>query len=401
MINFERYVYKVVVFWDAYYNLSVIINNYTMKIKAISFLAFGAILFASCAKVSEVTQVNGTVVLEGVEEVNVQMGETLDTLVPVVDGRFSITLPTNVTAVATVRANNFGTSLIPDGTPLTVVLDEVSSVTSKHPKISVQERLNAFNAAEQAYVDEYSNTQRDILGDTLLTDEEKMAKMETFYESFFGPYNEFNLKTYSDNTDNFVALFAFQNLANEFEDAQLDSLLNLLAPALQEHDYVKSVREAILARIETGEGRMFKDFTVNTVVGMTRSVPPQPKYKEVKFSDYVGKGKYVLVDFWSPWCGPCRREMPNIKMVYDKYKGKDFNVLSIAVWERQPVEVTIETAAKLNMTWDQINNAQTIPAEIYGIESIPHVMLIGPDGTILKRGLHGAGIEEAVSEYLK
>lgn len=372
-----------------------------MKIKAISFLAFGAMLVASCAKVSEVTQINGTVVPEGIDEVNIVIGETLDTLVPVVDGKFAVILPADVTTVATIRAANYGANFIPDGTPLTVVLDEVSTVTSKYPKISVQERMNAFSTAEQAYVDEYSNTQRDILGDTLLTDEEKRAKMESFYDSFFGPYKEHNLNTFTQNTDNFVALFAFQNLVNEFEDAQLDSLLNLLAPALQEHDYVKSVREAILARVETGEGKMFKDFTVNTVVGMTRSVPPQPKYKEVKFSDYVGKGKYVLVDFWSPWCGPCRREMPNIKMVYDKYKGKDFNVLSIAVWERQPVEVTIETAAKLNMTWDQINNAQTIPTEIYGIESIPHVMLIGPDGTILKRGLHGAGIEETVSEYLK
>jgi hypothetical protein len=52
------------------------------------------------------------------------------------------------------------------------------------------------------------------------------------------------------------------------------------------------------------------------------------------------------------------------------------------------------------MTWDQINNAQSIPTEIYGIEGIPHVMLIGPDGTILRRGLHGAGIEEAVAEYI-
>lgn len=371
-----------------------------MKIRAVLYMALGAMMAASCAKVADVTEVTGTVVPEGIDEVNITLGEVVDTLVPVVDGKFSVTLPVDVTVVATVKAANYGASFISDGTPLTVVLDEVTTVTSRYPKVSVQERLNAFNAAEQAYVDEYSNTQREIMGDTVMTDDEKKAKLEAFYESFFGPYNDHNLKAYTENTDNFVALFALQNLINEFEDAQLDSLMNLLAPALQEHRYVQRMRKAIAARIETGEGRMFKDFTVNTVVGQTRSVPPQPKYQEVKFSDYVGKGKYVLVDFWSPWCGPCRREMPNIKQVYDKYKGKDFNVLSIAVWERQPVEVTIETAAKLNMTWDQINNAQSIPTEIYGIEGIPHVMLIGPDGTILKRGLHGAGIEEAVAEYI-
>ena len=371
-----------------------------MKIRAVFSMALGVVISASCAKVADVTEVTGTVVPVGIEEVSITLGEAVDTLVPVVEGKFAITLPVDLAAVATVKAANYGANFIADGTPLTVVLDEVTTVTSKYPKISVQERLNAFNAAEQAYVDEYSNTQREIMGDTVMTDEQKKEKLEAFYESFFGPYNDHNLKTYTENTDNFVALYALQNLINEFEDAQLDSLMNLLAPALQEHRYVQRMRKAIAARVETGEGRMFKDFTVNTVVGQTRSVPPQPKYQEVKFSDYVGNGKYVLVDFWSPWCGPCRREMPNIKQVYDKYKGKDFNVLSIAVWERQPVEVTIETAAKLNMTWDQINNAQSIPTEIYGIEGIPHVMLIGPDGTILKRGLHGAAIEEAVAEYI-
>ena len=140
---------------------------------------------------------------------------------------------------------------------------------------------------------------------------------------------------------------------------------------------------------------------MNSVVGMTRSVPPQPKYSEVKFSDYVGKGKYILVDFWAPWCGPCKREIPNLKAVYDKYAGKNFDILSIAVWERQPVQVTIDTAAELGMNWSHINNAGSVPTEIYGVEGIPHLMLIGPDGTILKRGFHGAeGINAAVAEYL-
>ena len=92
--------------------------------------------------------------------------------------------------------------------------------------------------------------------------------------------------------------------------------------------------------------------------------------------------------------------MPNIKAVYDKYHGDKFDVVSIAVWEREPVEVTIETAEKLNMTWNQINNGGREPAQLYGVEGIPHLILFGPDGTILKRGFQGAEIEKVVSEYL-
>ena len=358
---------------------------------------------ASCTgKVSDVTEITGTVASEDITDVKVVLGTVVDTLVPVTDGKFAVTVPTDMTVLGVVSAGQFAANFVADGTPLNIVLDEKPAVTSKYPKISVQERLNAFNVAETAFNDEFGAKRNEIMADTVLTDEEKQAKFEEYYESFMEGYKEHNAKVYGENIDNFVALFALQNLRYEYEDAQLDSLLNLLAPALQEHKFVKSMKEAVAARVATAEGKMFTDFTVNSVVGMTRSIPPQPKYAEVKFSDYVGKGKYVLVDFWAPWCGPCKREIPNIKKVYEKYADKGLEVLSLAVWERQPVEVTINTAAELGMDWLHINNAGSVPTSIYGVEGIPHLMLIGPDGTILKRGFHGLeGIEAAVAEYIK
>ena len=373
-----------------------------MKIRSILFATLAVAVMASCGgKVSDVTKISGTVVPEGITEVNVVVGELVDTLVPVVDGKFAIDVPADVTAIATVSAANYGTSFISDGTPLTVVLDEETKVTSAYPEISVNEKLVAFNEASKAYVEKYRTTQQEIKDAEDKTDQEKEQALNEFYESFFAEYNEYNKKTYTENTDNFVALYALQSLIGEFEDPELDSLLNLLVPELQAHKFVQGMQKAIKARINTAEGKPFIDFTVNSVVGMTRSVPPQPKYAEVKFSDYVGKGKYILVDFWAPWCGPCKREIPNLKAVYDKYAGKNFDILSIAVWERQPVQVTIDTAAELGMNWSHINNAGSVPTEIYGVEGIPHLMLIGPDGTILKRGFHGAeGINAAVAEYL-
>ena len=90
--------------------------------------------------------------------------------------------------------------------------------------------------------------------------------------------------------------------------------------------------------------------------------------------------------------------MPNLRAVYDEFHGDKFDMLSVAVWDK--LEDTQKAAQEENITWNQIVNAQQIPTDIYGIEGIPHIILFGPDGTILKRGLRGNDIREAVKEAL-
>ena len=139
----------------------------------------------------------------------------------------------------------------------------------------------------------------------------------------------------------------------------------------------------------TAEGAMFTDFEIT-----------QPDGTVAKLSDYVGKGKYILVDFWASWCGPCKREIPNIKAAWEKYKGDKFDVLSVAVWDKP--EDTAAAAAEHGVEWAQIVNAQKIPTEIYGLEGIPHLILFGPDGKIVKRGdaLRGPGLDKVLSVIL-
>ena len=257
-----------------------------------------------------------------------------------------------------------------------------------------EEKLKAYDEAHNAMVEEFQ-----VMMDSLSTDPEKQ---EAFYNDFIEKYKEFNLKAAKKNSDNEVAMKVLMNLYGLIEDEQVEEIISKMPQEYLENEQVAYIKKGLDARKSTAEGMMFTDFTVEHVYGYDRSMDPQPLKQEVKFSDYVAKGTYVLVDFWSPWCGPCRREIPNIQQVYEQYKDKGLQVLSLAVWERKPQSHTIETAAELGMDWLHINNCGQIPTDIYGVEGIPHLMLIGPDGTILKRGFHGLeGIQEAVAEFIK
>ena len=257
-----------------------------------------------------------------------------------------------------------------------------------------EEKVALYEGVYKSMMDEFQKGM-----DSLSTDQEKAQE---YYDDFVEDYKTFNLKAAENNPDNEVAVLVLKNLMGMIEDDQAESIISKMPEAMQQDDFIVYMKKGLDARKTTAEGMMFKDFTVEHVYGYDRSVDPQPLKQEVKFSDYVGKGTYVLVDFWSPWCGPCKREIPNINQVYEQYKDKGLEVLSLAVWERKPQSHTIETAAELGMDWLHINNCGQIPTDIYGVEGIPHLMLIGPDGTILKRGFHGLeGIQEAVAEYIK
>ena len=259
---------------------------------------------------------------------------------------------------------------------------------------TAEEKVKAFEETHEAMMQEFQT-----MMDSLSTDQEKA---QAYYEDFVEKYIDFNLEAARKNGDNDVAVQALMNLRGLIEDDQVDEIITGMSDEIRQNEQVVYLKNGLDARKATAEGSMFQDFTVEHVYGYDRSVDPQPLKKEVKFSDYVGKGTYVLVDFWSPWCGPCRREIPNIQNVYQQYKDKGLEVLSLAVWERKPQSHTIETAAELGMDWLHINNCGSVPTDIYGVEGIPHLMLIGPDGTILKRGFHGLeGIQAAVAEYIK
>ena len=150
--------------------------------------------------------------------------------------------------------------------------------------------------------------------------------------------------------------------------------------------YVKTALIAKRAQEATAPGARYKD------------IPGTWDGKEYRLSDFVEKGKYVLVDFWASWCGPCKAEIPNIISVYDKYGRKGLDVIGIAVND-DPDDLA-KAVENLRIPYTVFNDTENYTNQFYGIRNIPHIILIGPDGTILENNLRGEGIEDAVKKYL-
>lgn len=350
--------------------------------------ACAAAALAGCAGVSDVTKISGEVISEGIDQVNVIIPDVgIDTLVPVTKGKFYIEVLADPTIFGSIQAADYGTEFIPDGTSLKVVLSDEPSVTSNAGDKSVQTRYNEYRSRAMEMQNDLRASIEQISADESLSEDDRAARLQMAYDSAIAGYTDYNRQVLEQNKDNVLALFAVQNIAMDMKDTQLDSLLSTLSEKLQQNDFVGKLRESIEVRKNTAEGKMFTDFTISDSDG-----------RSVSLSDYVGKGKYVLVDFWASWCNPCKQEIPNIKAVYEKYRSKGLDVLSVAVWDNP--ESTRDTAKVYGVKWNQIVNAQSVPTEIYGIEGIPHIILFGPDGTILKRDLRGEDIEKTVAEYL-
>ena len=225
--------------------------------------------------------------------------------------------------------------------------------------------------------------------DSTLTDEQREAKAKDM-EALDAKMTEATTAAIAQNVTNAVGVYLLKRNYYSMSVEELEPIVTQI-PAELTDEGIASIKEKVEKMKLTAVGQKFTDFEMQT-----------PDGKTVKLSDYVGKGKVVLIDFWASWCGPCRQEMPNLVEAYKKYRNKKFEIVGVSL--DRDAEAWKNGIKKLNITWPQMSDLKFWDCEganLYAVSSIPHTVLIDGEGIILARGLHGDGLQEKLAEVLK
>lgn len=275
--------------------------------------------------------------------------------------------------------------------------DVTVSGTDSLSKATVTGKTNAENKKLSAQLKPVENKLSALNGEYNAASPENkqseqfMTALRGRYETLMQEQNTILKKFIQDNPSSYVSLTALRTVAGQSPNpAEIESLINTLSPSLKSSPSLKPLIQNMEALKKTSVGSQAMDFTQN-----------DPDGKPVKLSDF--KGKYVLLDFWASWCGPCRQENPNVVSAFNKYKDKNFTVLGVSLDRQNGKDAWLKAIKDDGLTWTHVSDLkfwQNEVAVMYGVRGIPKNFLIDPQGKIIATDLRGEDLERQLAEVL-
>jgi len=261
------------------------------------------------------------------------------------------------------------------GSPETILFLEYNNIAKKN-KI----QLDSLNQVFQNIVEEkkLTKSQIDSLSNTF----------QTPYESIVNPQNDMLSKKIIQNANMYSSLMAIQGM-DPLKYADVYKTLDIgLTKKYSRDANVAMFHDVVLKMLATTEGQVAPEINL-----------PSPDGNNIALSSL--KGKVVLVDFWASWCGPCRKEMPNVVKAYAKFKNKGFEIYGVSL--DQEKERWVEAIKKDGITWPQVSDLKQWdcePAKQYGVTGIPYTVLLDKEGKIIAKNLRGDELEKKLEEIL-
>lgn len=210
------------------------------------------------------------------------------------------------------------------------------------------------------------------------------------YEEIYSQSNNQTIDLIKSNLKNELGKFMFISNAGGFELETQKEILDLADDSFKSDENIQKIVSVIEQSEKVAIGKKFLDFTMQDPTG-----------NDVSLSDYAGKGKVVLIDFWAAWCGPCRQEMPNVVEAYKDFKDKGFEIVGVSLDRNE--EEWSKGIEDLEMTWPQMSDLkfwETPVVELYAFRGIPHTVLLDGDGIIVDKNLRGQALHDKLDELL-